>query len=150
MLFCYTICFLGKTSSILRTRTIFNLCSFVLFFGPLHGVCVYVRAKSLQSCPAFCNLMDCSPLGSSVHGILQERILEWIAIPFSRVSPQLWDQTWVSCIAGRFFTLWATREAHIILKIYLGWFTGKKTRRNSGTDTNHIKYVLVQRSRTAL
>ena len=51
-----------------------------------------------------CNLMDCSPSGSSVHGLLQGRILEWIAIPFSRGSSQPRDWTSVSCIAGRFFT----------------------------------------------
>ena len=55
--------------------------------------------------------MNCSPPGSSVHGILWARILEWVAIPFSRRSSQFRDQTWVSCIAGRFFTIWATREA---------------------------------------
>ena len=49
--------------------------------------------------------MDCRPPGSSVHGILQAWILEWVAIPFSRGS------SWVSCIAGRFLTTWATREA---------------------------------------
>ena len=49
--------------------------------------------------------------GSSVHGILQARILEWVAISFSQGSPQLRDQTWVSYIAGRFFTVWATRKA---------------------------------------
>ena len=52
--------------------------------------------------------MDCSPPGSSVHGILQARILEWIAIPFSRGSSQPRDWTQVSCITGRFFTVWAT------------------------------------------
>ena len=56
--------------------------------------------------------MDCSPPGSSVHGILQERILEWVAIPFSRGSSQARDWTHISCIAGRFFTIWATRESH--------------------------------------
>ena len=44
----------------------------------------------------------------SVHGISQARILEWVAIPFSRGSSQPRDQTWVTCIAGRFFTVWAT------------------------------------------
>ena len=52
-----------------------------------------------------CDPMDCSPPGSSVHGILQARIPEWVAISFCR------DQTWVFCIAGRFFTIWAMREA---------------------------------------
>ena len=55
--------------------------------------------------------MDCSLPVSSVHGILQARILEWLAITFFRGSSQPWDRTWVSCIAGRFFTFWATREA---------------------------------------
>ena len=53
----------------------------------------------------------CSPPGSSVHGILQARILEWIAIPFSRGSSWLRDLTWVSRVASRFFTIWATEGA---------------------------------------
>ena len=57
-----------------------------------------------QSCPTLCSLMDCNPPGSSVHGILQARILEWVAIPFSRRSSQPRDQTWVSGSAGGFFT----------------------------------------------
>ena len=55
--------------------------------------------------------MDCSPAGSSVHGILQTRILEWVAMPFSRGFSQLRDWTWVSFTTGRFFTVWAAREA---------------------------------------
>ena len=55
--------------------------------------------------------MDCSLPSSSVHGILQAGILEWVAIPFARGSSQARDWTHVSCIAGRFFTDWATREA---------------------------------------
>ena len=62
--------------------------------------------------------MDCSLPGSSVHGILQARILEWVAFPFSRGSFQPKDWTQVSCIAGRFFTNWATREA--LMDIMLG------------------------------
>ena len=66
--------------------------------------------------------MDCSPPGSSVHGILQARILEWVVISFSRGSSPPINQTWVSCIAGRFFTNWATREA--INGIFtLKWFS---------------------------
>ena len=53
---------------------------------------------------------DSSQPGSSVHGILQARILEWAAISYSRASSWPKDLTWVSCIAGRFFTIWATRE----------------------------------------
>ena len=55
--------------------------------------------------------MDCSLPASSVYEILQVRTLEWVAIPFSRRSSQPRDQTWVSYIAGKFFTVWATREA---------------------------------------
>ena len=51
------------------------------------------------------------PLGNTVHGILQARILEWVAFPFSRGSSQSRDQTQVSRIAGRFYISWATREA---------------------------------------
>ena len=71
---------------------------------------VYVKVLVAQSCPIFCNPMGCSLPGSSVPGIPQGRILEWVAI-FSRGSSQPRDQTWVSCIADRFFTDWATREA---------------------------------------
>ena len=64
-----------------------------------------------QSCPTLCDPMDCSLPGSSVHGILQARILEPVDISFSRGSSQSRDQTQVSCIAGRCFNLWATRES---------------------------------------
>ena len=59
----------------------------------------------------------CSSSGSSVYGILQARILEWVAIPFFRRSSQPRDRTqvsWVSCIAGRFLTIWATRESQCL------------------------------------
>ena len=62
-----------------------------------------------QSCPILCDPMDCSSLGSSVHGILQARILEWVTIPFSRGSSQPRDGIQVSCTAGRFFITWTTR-----------------------------------------
>ena len=54
-----------------------------------------MRMKVLvaQLCPTLCDPMNCSPPGSPVHGILQARVLEWVAIPFSRVSSQLKDQT---------------------------------------------------------
>ena len=70
-----------------------------------------VKVLVTQLCPTLCNPVDCSPPGSSVHGILQARILEWVAISFSRGSSPPRDQTRVSCIAGRFFTIWAVREA---------------------------------------
>ena len=64
-----------------------------------------------KSCPTLCNTMDCSPPGSSVQGISQVRLLEWVAISFSRGSFLPRDWTQVSGIAGRVFTDWATREA---------------------------------------
>ena len=63
-----------------------------------------------QSCPTLCDPMDCSLPGSSVHGIFQARVLEWVAISFSRGSSQPRDQTWVFHIVGRCFTVWITRE----------------------------------------
>ena len=56
----------------------------------------------------FATLMDCSLPGSPVLGILQARILQWVAISFSRGSSWPRDRTWVFCFAGRFFTAWAT------------------------------------------
>ena len=67
-------------------------------------VCVCVRAQSLQLCLILCNPRDRSPHGSSVHGILQARILEWIAISFSKGSSQPRDHTHVSCISDGLFT----------------------------------------------
>ena len=64
-----------------------------------------------QSCLTLHDPMDCSPPGSSVHGILQSRILEWIAISLSRGYSWPRDPTQVSCIIGRFFTIWTTRKA---------------------------------------
>ena len=64
-----------------------------------------MKVKVTQSCLIVCDTMDCSPTGSSVHGIFQARILEWFAIPFSKGSSRPRDQTDVFCIAGRFFTV---------------------------------------------
>ena len=87
----------------------------------LHGV---VRYRSRQFSTLCCAVLsrsvmsdslwplDCSPPGSSVRGILQARILEWIAMPYSGGSSQPRDWTQVSLIAGRFLTVRATREAH--------------------------------------
>ena len=65
-----------------------------------------------QSYLTLCDPMDCSLPGSFVYGTLQTRILEWLALPLSRRSSQLRDWTWVSRIAGGFFTVWATKETH--------------------------------------
>ena len=75
-------------------------------------VCVLVALSRMTLQP-----MNCSQPGSSVHGILQARILEWIAIPFSRGSSWPRDRTLVSRIAGWFFTNWATREAQMKVQV---------------------------------
>ena len=69
-----------------------------------------VKSEVAQLCPTLCDPVDCSPPGSSIHGILQARILEWVAISFSRGSSRPRDGTQVSHIAGRSFNLWATRK----------------------------------------
>ena len=69
----------------------------ILVLKPPNTVCMHV--KSLQLHPTLCNPVDCSLPGSSVHGIFQVRILEWVAMP-SRGFSQPRDRTWISCIAG--------------------------------------------------
>ena len=78
----------------------------------LHFLCILKKqelsftyvVKVTQLCPTFCDPVDSSPPGSSVHGICQARILEWVAVPFSRGSSQPKDRTRVSCIASGFST----------------------------------------------
>ena len=67
------------------------------------------ESEVTQLCPTLCDPVDCSLSGSSIHGIFQARLLEWIAISFSRGSSQPRDQTQVSHIVGRCFTVWATK-----------------------------------------
>ena len=69
-------------------------------------ICCCLVTKHVQ---LFCNPVDSSPLGSSVDGIFQARILWWVAISFSRRSSRPRDWTWVSHIIGRCFTVWVTR-----------------------------------------
>ena len=67
-----------------------------------------------QLCLTLCDPMDCSPQGFSVHGDSPGKILEWVAMPSSRGSSQPRDWIQVSSFTGEFFTVWATREAHIV------------------------------------
>ena len=76
-------------------------------FLSIHHGCVLV----ISACTTPCDTVEHSPPNSSVHGILQARILEWVVIPSSRESSQPRGWTQVSHIAGRFFTSWGTREA---------------------------------------
>ena len=86
-----------------------------MFFHSYLTACVLAT----QSCMTLCNSMDCSPPVSSVHGILQASRLEWVVIPFSRRSSWHKDQTQVFCTAGRFFTVWTIREAHLTAYLHL-------------------------------
>ena len=85
-----------------------------------HYMC---ESEVAQLCPTLWDPVDCSPPGSSVHGILQARILEWVAISFSRGFSQSRDRTQVSCIRGKRFNLCATREALLHL-----WISEKDNR----------------------
>ena len=109
-----------KYVSSAQARCLLFIWSLFLLYCSLWGIFVLcklhllnkcsLKVKVAQSCPTLCDSVD-----YTVHGILQARILEWVAFPFSRGSSQPRDQTQVSCIAGRFFTSWATREAQVFL-----------------------------------
>ena len=94
--------------------------------------------------------MDCSLPGSSLHGILQARILEWVAISFSRGSSWPRNRTWISCIAGRFFTDWAIREAQHMgrggqRECWVGWRGGCRDKMDpAGMIVSICKRVVVQ------
>ena len=74
-------------------------------------LCAFLCAQSFQLSLTLSDLVDCSPPDFSVHGIVQARILEWIAMPSSRGSSWHRTQTRISCLVGEFFTHWATWEA---------------------------------------
>ena len=89
---------------------IFESCLCLLFFSS------YMKSETVSHVRVFATPWSvCSPPGSSVHGILLERILEWFAIPFSKKFSWPKEQTWISCTADRFFTVWATRETCALL-----------------------------------
>ena len=88
--------------------------------------CKECKVLVTQSCLTLCDPMNYSLLGSFVHGILQARILEWVAIRFSRGSSQPRDWTQFSCIATRFFTIWATRKTQGHIKHTIKTREGRK------------------------
>ena len=119
-----------------RLCLLYNLCQQICV-AIMGSACMH--AKSLQSCLTLCEPMDCGLPGSSVHGILQARILEWGAILFSKGSSRPRDRTWVSCIAGTFFTIWAIRESPWWeVGIIIVWGTGLEC---------HQKYALYGRQK---
>ena len=94
-----------------------------------------IESEVAQSCPTLFDPMDGDLPGSEVHGIFQARILEWAAISFSRGSSQPRDQTQVSCIADRCFTVWATSEA----RLTSDYTTKQQSSRQYGTGTKTEK-----------
>ena len=90
-----TVCFNENDSSVSKPMSVIE--SFLLGISSNLSNCCYLVAKS---CLTLCNPMNCSPPGSSVHGISQARILEWVAISFSKGSSRPRDPTQVCCIAG--------------------------------------------------
>ena len=107
---CLPLWLLGMSVSKTSDSLLIQILCWKLFYLPTFNDS-HKKVLVAQSCPTLCDPMDYSPPGSSVHGILQARILAWVAIPISSSSSQPRDQTLVSCVAGRFFTIWATREA---------------------------------------
>ena len=103
----------GRLFTLWATRRLPSLC-----FG---------GAEVAKSCPTLVTPIDCKRARSTVHGAFQARILEWVAIFFSKWSSQPMDQTRFSYIAGRFFTDWATRE---FLSLWLGWLQISPSLRN--------------------
>ena len=106
---------------------------------------IHVHAKSLQSCLTLCDPMDCSPPGSSVHGILQTRILEWVAMPSSRGSSQPRDRThvsYISCIAWQ--VLYHQHKLGSQLYPYSGMFYSAVNRNENlahATEWMKLEYI---------
>ena len=96
-----------------------------------------MKALVAQLCLTLCDPMDWSPPDSSIHGIFQAKILEWVAMPFSRGFFQPRDWTQVSCIAGRFFTSWATNL--VVLWKPNSWHTFRAFE-GGGINTNKSIY----------
>ena len=90
----------------------------------------------------FCDPMDCSLTGSSVHGIFQKRTLEWVAIHFTRGSSRPRDRTQVSCIGGRFFTVWATSSVQSLSRVRL--FATLMNRSTPGLSVHHQRPEFTQ------
>ena len=101
-----------------------------------------VKVLVTQSCLTLCDCIYYSLQGSSVHGILQARILEWVAMPFSRKFSWLRDYTQVSCIEGRFFTIWVTScKQGWALKNWCFWIVVLEKTLESPLDSKEIEPV---------
>ena len=103
--------------------------AFGRYWGSDDGICCCCLVT--KSCPALWDSVDCSPPGSSVHGISQVRILECIAISFSKGSSWPGDQTRLSCTGRRILYHWATREAP--------WSLTKRAQLSSLSSPHHMR-----------
>ena len=108
--FSRSLCLSSRWGCWLRLCLVAELRGSVFWFWDKTVWCVCRHANLLQSCPTLWDFMDYSPLGSSVHGISQARILKWVATSSSRGSSWSRDQTQVSSIANKFFSIWTTME----------------------------------------
>ena len=116
------------------------------YLNVIHGFLFLLVKESevAQTCPTLCYPKDYSLSGSSDHGISQARILEWVAISFSRASSWPRDWTWVSHIAGGLFTIWATKEDFLVAQLVknppamqdLVWFLGWEDPLEEGMATH--------------
>ena len=111
------------------------------WFAMIASLIFVVAVLAAQSCLILCNAMNHSLPGNSLYGIFQARILDWDVISFSRGSSQPRDWNQVSCISGRFFAIWATREApFLILDITL----------ISPVMVNRLKHLLDKKSKPSI
>ena len=108
----------------------------------------WVRACQVASFVSLCHPMDCSPPGSSVHGILQASILEGVDMPFSRGSSWPRYQTQVSRIAGRFFTVWARwcSSEEFACQLRRHWFNPGSGRSSGVGNGNLLQYSCLENS----
>ena len=108
--------------------TIYGLCDWLSSLGILFQTYkgmkykppIFLKLKVLVPllCLTLCDPMDYSRPGTSVHGNFQAKVLEWVAISFSRGTSQPRDWTQVPWLAGRFFITWATKEVHLLNRRY--------------------------------
>ena len=114
--------------------TMIHICIYTAYIAYIQHIHIYIYLyiytcawQLLQSCLTFWDPMDCSPPGSSVYGIFQAKLVEWVAMPSSRAS--FWPRDWiciscVSCVAGGFFTRWVIGEALIHTHTHTHTHTG--------------------------
>ena len=108
-------CCIDTCICLVFSNTIFHIYKGWIYIYAFHVYVYFYACLCSQSSLTLCDPVNCSPSGSSIYGILQTRILEWIAISYSRGSSWPRDWTCVSCIGGRFFTTWPPEKPHLYL-----------------------------------